>query len=113
MPTTICLPFPADEFERRSVVGGDGGDWVARYCALLKATSPEKLIVLNLGAEHDPYGTCNLAVLRLSITGSMQPMLLALWNGEVGDGPGGTADMIERVHKVGGHVVILDPSTLA
>jgi hypothetical protein len=57
------LPFSPDEFERRSVAGVEQSDWIARYRALIAATPPEWLIILDLNDEPDPYGACNLAVL--------------------------------------------------
>jgi hypothetical protein len=113
IPTTIVLPFSPDEFELRSVAGVEQGDWVARYRALIATTPPERLIVLELNDEPDPYGACNLAVLRRAQTASSSaPFLLALWDGMGGDGLGGSADMVERVRNTGGRVVILNPATL-
>lgn len=113
IPTTIVLPFSPDEFERRSVAGVEQGDWIARFRALIAATPPERLIVLELNDEPDPYGACNLAILeRAQEQSSLPPLLLALWDGKGGDGPGGSADMVERVRNTGGRVKILDPATL-
>jgi hypothetical protein len=113
IPTTIVLPFSPDEFERRSVAGVEQGDWVARFRALIAATPPERLIVLDLNDEPDPYGACNLAVLkRAQEASSSAPLLLALWDGKGGDGPGGSADMVERVRRADGRVAIIDPGTL-
>ncbi len=113
IPTTIVLPFSPDEFERRSVAGVEQGDWVARFRALIAATPPERLIILNLNDEPDPFGACNLAVLKQAQAASTSvPVLLALWDGKGGDGPGGSADMVERVRSTGGRVMILDPATL-
>ncbi|MFO1101424.1 MAG: hypothetical protein U1E20_00805 [Methylocystis sp.] len=113
IPSTIVLPFSPDEFERRSVAGVSEGDWVARYRSLIASTRPERLIVLNLVAEPDPYRACNLAILKRAQAASPSaPLLLALWDGEGGDGPGGSADMVERVRKAGGRAVIINPSAL-
>jgi hypothetical protein len=53
IPTTIVLPFSPDEFERRSVAAVEQSDWVARFRALIAATPPEQLIVLDLNDEPD------------------------------------------------------------
>jgi hypothetical protein len=38
---------------------------------------------------------------------------MTLWNGEAGDGPGGTEHMVELVKKLTGRQpVIIDPATL-
>jgi hypothetical protein len=113
IPTTIVLPFSPDEIERRSVAGVGPGDWVARYRALNAATPPERLIVLDLNHEPDPYGACNLAVFKNAQEASSSPLLLlALWDGKGGDGPGGAADMVKRMRMVVGRVTIIDPARL-
>jgi hypothetical protein len=47
-----------------------------------------------------------LAVDRAEVT------LVALWNGEAGDGPGGTEDMLELAAERGVRVVRIDTNTL-
>jgi hypothetical protein len=37
---------------------------------------------------------------------------LCLWNGEGGDGPGGTRHMMEEVHNMGGRTIWLDTKKL-
>jgi hypothetical protein len=38
--------------------------------------------------------------------------LIALWNGKTGDGPGGTADLVDQAGQRGAKVVILDTKEL-
>jgi len=44
--------------------------------------------------------------------GAHRAVLIALWNGEAGDGPGGTADMVERARRQGAKVHVLDAKKL-
>ena len=44
--------------------------------------------------------------------GAAHATLLVLWNGERGDGPGGTADMVETARERGARTVILDAKRL-
>jgi hypothetical protein len=39
-------------------------------------------------------------------------VVIALWNGDGGDGPGGTADLIDRARSRGAAVQILDAKPL-
>jgi hypothetical protein len=47
------------------------------------------------------------------VYGASRVTLVALWNGEGGDGPGGTQDMIDTARTRGAKVVILDAKPLA
>jgi hypothetical protein len=47
------------------------------------------------------------------VYGARKVTLLALWNGEGGDGPGGTQDMVETARARGAKVAILDAWPLA
>ena len=38
--------------------------------------------------------------------------LIALWNGQAGDGPGGTADMVDKARDRGAKTIILDTNTI-
>jgi hypothetical protein len=38
--------------------------------------------------------------------------LIALWNGQKGDGPGGTADLVDRAKTLGAEVIHLDTTKL-
>jgi hypothetical protein len=40
--------------------------------------------------------------------GDKHTTLLALWDGQSGDGPGGTKDMVEQAERFGARVIIID-----
>ena len=44
--------------------------------------------------------------------GGEDTTLIALWDGEGGDGPGGTQDMVETAKKRGARTIVLDTRKL-
>jgi hypothetical protein len=45
--------------------------------------------------------------------GLRRASFITLWNGDAGDGPGGTQNMVEHVRKLTGRQpIIIDPATL-
>lgn len=111
--TTIILPFAIAEFEKRSVSGLPTGQWERRFHSVLSAARPSRLIVLDASSSSDPYGACNKAMLERAQASDQKPMLLALWDGRYGDGPGGTAEMVKAIERLGGRVVIIEPASLS
>ena len=98
LTTTIVLPFPPEEFVMRSVRGIPSGNWERRFWSLWNSTPNEQREVLHLPVSDDPYSACNIHLLaRAREHGRVQ--LIALWDGEGGDGPGGTADLVRRASK--------------
>jgi hypothetical protein len=110
--TVIVLPFPPDLFLKTSVEGAEGGDWPQRFQKLWDETPPARRHVLGLPQTDDAYALCNERVLQLAQqNGAVQ--LIALWDGGGGDGPGGTADLIERAKRQSGREPdIIDPKDL-
>jgi hypothetical protein len=54
-------------------------------------------------ASEDPYEDNNVAMLKAALRfGPDKVDFVCLWNGEGGDGPGGTQHMMEEVEKAGG-----------
>ena len=95
IPTSIVLPFPPEIFVEKSVRGIPTGDWERRFWDLWNSTPDERREVMNLSASEEAYSACNIRLLaRAREHGSVH--LIALWDGEGGDGPGGTADLISR-----------------
>jgi hypothetical protein len=109
IPTTVVLPIPKEHYCRQSVADG-GPDWVERFNRLVRA---KPLIILSdsaglpAWAESVPnYGVFQRGNIWMMEDALLRPnadvTLLALWNGKAGDGPGGTADMVElaKAHGV-------------
>lgn len=109
-------PFPEPEFIEKSVVSR-GESWRARYLAakakLPRAirSAPEALGPPPKGT--DPYRRCNLWLLYTALSyGIANVQFICVWNGEGGDGPGGTAHMYEEVKRRTGQVTWIDSRTL-
>lgn len=105
-------PFPEPEFIEKSVVSR-GESWRARYLAAkakltrVIRSAPEELGLPPKGT--DPYQRCNLWLLYTALSfGITKVQFICLWNGEGGDGPGGTAHMFEEVKRRTGQVTWID-----
>jgi hypothetical protein len=68
---------------------------------------------LGLGQPDNVYERCNLWMLERALSfGADKVRFICVWNGEGGDGPGGTADMRKAVEKSGGAQCWIDTRTL-
>ncbi|WP_298234931.1 hypothetical protein [uncultured Azohydromonas sp.] len=114
----VLLPFEEPEFIRRSIEPVAGGrQWLARYHALrARLPQPPRPMPRELGplAEGaDPFERCNQWLLDTALAhGPDKVRFVCLWNGGGGDGPGGTAHMVEQVRARGGQVHWIDTRTL-
>ena len=99
--TKVVLPIPKEEYCRQCVADG-GPDWVERFNRLVDAKPPIILsdsADLPAWAESIPsYGVFQRGNIWMMEDALLRPSadvtLLALWNSEAGDGPGGTGDMV-------------------
>ena len=107
-PFHIVLPFPPEEFLRRSVVTDAPGDWEARFRRLWEATPDARCHILPPHEGADPYAACNDALLALAATYG-EPMVISLWDGRKGDGPGGTADLVAQARARAWPVTVIRP----
>jgi len=110
----IYLPYPEAEFVEHSVQFA-GDDWVARYKKIEQ--HPNVTIYLQpdrLGpcpAETNVYERNNRWAFYTTMSYGLDRIrLIALWNGQGGDGPGGTGHMVKEVRQLGGVVVHLNTS---
>lgn len=108
IPCHIILPFTPEEFIRRSVATDASGDWEKRFHRAWSATPEERRYILSIPAGVDPYVACNDALLALA-SALGEPQLVALWDGKVSDGPGGTADLVAKARSEGWPVKLIDP----
>jgi hypothetical protein len=113
-------PFQEPEFMQRSVVRC-GEHWRQRY---LDARQRLGLPILSAPQElgeppsyTEPgyaYQRCNRWLLYTALAwGVARVHFVCLWNGEGGDGPGGTAHMYEEVAKRTGQVHWIDTRKLS
>ncbi len=112
MVADIYLPFDPPGFIQDSV-NFAGDRWVERFYAI--ANHPDATIHLQperLGKVpdgEDIYSRNNRWTLYNALTHRIDCMrLLVLWDGQGGDGPGGTDDMVQQVRQLGGIVEHID-----
>ncbi len=116
VPTRLSLALPLDEFVRLSVADA-GPEWVERF-ERLAACLPTRFLEraeAGAGEEDAPtaFARANLWMLdEAAALAAGRVTLLALWDGEAGGGPGGTADLVERARGRGVRVVVLPAKLL-
>ncbi len=119
IPTLLYLALPQDAYRAASVADG-GAQWVERFQHLCEVNKP----ILLTDADELPrwlrakngytiWQRANLWMLQHALAKSNDNLLLiALWNGDVGDGPGGTEDMVKRAQERGAAFIHLDTRML-
>ena len=110
----LYIPFDESAFLKKSVDFA-GNSWRNRFFAV-KARAALHVLPIELGpppANEDPYERNNRWMLEAaSRFGAERLDFLCLWNGEGGDGPGGTRHMMEEVRNMGGRTIWLDTKKL-
>ncbi|WP_328477684.1 hypothetical protein OHA21_25130 [Actinoplanes sp. NBC_00393] len=103
----LCLAQPPEEFERDSV-HLPGTDWTARFRRLLRQAL--RVEVLSDGPEHQ--SRANAWMVELATALSPEPYAIVVWDGRPGDGPGGTADLMDRLGYPAGdpRLRVIDPT---
>lgn len=110
----LYIPFEEPTFLAKSVDFAGSG-WRARFFA---AKSRAVLHVMpsergTTPAGEDPYERNNLWMLESAMRfGAGKVEFICLWNGQHGDGPGGTRHLMEEVRKNAGHTHWLDTTKL-
>ncbi len=109
----IFIPFEEPQFLRKSVTFA-GGDWGERFqSAKARATLHVLPQERNTPEGADPYEQNNIWMLESAERyGAEKVAFICLWNGQAGDGPGGTKHMMEEVQAKGGRAVWLDTRKL-
>ena len=106
----LVLALPPDEFERRSVALS-GTDWAARFRRLLQHAEVE--VVGSRGDADDVFECANTRIIEVArALGGGRPRALVVWDGNAGDGPGGTSDFVERLgyDALDENVRVIDPT---
>jgi hypothetical protein len=110
----LYIPFEEPRFLERSVDFADR-DWRARFSAA-KARGVLHVAPRELGPtpeREDPYERNNRWMLDSAFRfGPEKVDFVCLWNGEGGDGPGGTRHMLDEARKRGGRALWLDTANL-
>lgn len=117
----LRLPFDEQKFVEESVAypkkTPPPDRWRERFQAI---RDHERVVVRPMPDERgplpdasDPYERCNLWMLRDALAcGAEQVRFICLWSGSGGDGPGGTAHMMDEIKRAGGEVIWLDTREL-
>jgi hypothetical protein len=119
IPSTLYLALPRDEYVKESVWDA-GPQWVERFDALYErlphrvlAKSKELSRWLQSKPSYNIWQRNNLWTLYNALArGSRYVTLIALWDGQAGDGIGGTQDMVDIAHKSGAKTIILNTKQL-
>ncbi|PLX76016.1 MAG: hypothetical protein C0607_05555 [Azoarcus sp.] len=115
----LMLPLPEPEFLARSVAPArHGARWRARYDSIRHTLDdPPRVLPDELGslpeADANPFERCNRWLLATALSWGIDKVsFICLWNGEGGDGPGGTAHMHAEMKRRTGKVSWIDTRTL-
>jgi hypothetical protein len=120
IPTALYLVIPPYEYIRESVSPAGKG-WVERFQQIYELERKQSRVRvlsedpswLDAKLGYNIWQRSNLWMLRNALAGGGERLtLIALWNGVAGDGPGGTADMVEQAGARGAKVVILSTREL-
>lgn len=123
IPCEIYLAKPRDGYVKASVADAGPG-WIDRFDRLLAAlpsrvlSEDEDLPRWLRGASRGDYSVwqrSNLWMLANALESAPDAAhltLIALWDGEEGDGPGGTGHMVEVARERGARTVVLDAKEL-
>lgn len=111
IPSEMYLAFPEEDYERNSVSFA-GKDWISRFGALTK-TLPVQILFDGKNGRDDIWERTNLWMLHEALKKGGQNMtLIALWDGKVGDGEGGTKHMVSVANAKGSKIKIIDTKIL-
>lgn len=118
IPSRLCLPMKEDAFIAASVAPA-GSEWVQRFKALAARVPPVFLRDwLNVHETPDPHEHSiweqnNQWLLDEGLTGGPDNLtVLVLWDGQTGDGPGGTGALVRAATDAGAHVIVIDAAVL-
>jgi hypothetical protein len=105
VPTRLRLALPADQFVQQSVAPA-GKDWVLRFEKLLEQLGPHVRVMaegdgLLDGATENIWQRANLWMIEEARRLAPRRVLLALWDGRGGDGPGGTENLLQEAARFG------------
>jgi hypothetical protein len=116
---TPSLARAENEFLAESVTCADPDDRWERSFAAAKENPLTTVLIMPEELGPAPKGVsvhdrCNRWILYTALSqGLLKTSFITLWDGEPGDGPGGTQNMVELVRKLTGRQpIIIDPATL-
>jgi hypothetical protein len=108
----MVLPFPPETFVETSVIGVPNGGWEKKFWDNWNALSPAEREIVSQTPSESAYALCNARMIELGQTLAASLEIITLWDGKRGDGPGGTADHVEAIRRLGGRVDVIDARIL-
>ena len=115
LPLLMYLPFSEPEFLERCVVYA-GDCWRAAFIRVkCDPNTTTVLVTDNAGTSSadNAFERSNLQILQAAYSfGVERTHFVCLWNGEYGDGPGGTRHFVQEVERGMGQVHWLDTRKL-
>lgn len=110
----LYIPFREPQFLTQSVDFANA-NWRSRFFAV-KSQATLHVMPEELGPcppDEDPYERNNLQMLEAALRfGAERLEFICLWNGQGGDGPGGTHHIIREVRGKSGRTHLLDTRQL-
>ena len=112
--------MPRDQFVAKSVADA-GPDWIARFDSARlhpPLADPRRLgrspcLAPSQEDDYTIWDRNNLWMLNNAmVNGGENVTVIALWDGNPGDGPGGTEPMVRRATERGARVLVIDAKTL-
>jgi Protein of unknown function (DUF4231) len=117
-----CLSRQLRLVYRATAMSGQASRWADRYHAALRNATKVLTLArtdvlpgwLQARPNYSTWQRNNRWILHhaWATTTADRVTVVALWNGEAGDGPGGVADMVTSAQADGAEVVTLDTGTL-
>ena len=113
----IVLPYEREQFKRDSVDLVPGADWSARFDREMAGAkdviiaSDQRMAEGGMSYEYGFLVLDGTAGVRADELDT-ELVCLALWDGQPGDGPGGTASSVERWRRAGRWLEIIDLAAL-
>jgi hypothetical protein len=105
----IFIPMAPLTFIRRSVRTRQPSDWTRRFHAIWTATPTHRRHILTVPAGANPFAVCNDAMLAFALALPHPHHLMALWDGKIGDGAGGTGDLVAKADAAGFRISLINP----
>ena len=111
----IYLPFEQEAFLNQSV-NFAGEHWREKFFWVKKRAQGWHIMPQELGPaplDKDSFARVNLWMLDQALAyGSAKVNFICLWDGQAGDGPGGTKHLHEAVVQAAGKAYVLDTTKL-
>jgi class 3 adenylate cyclase len=109
----VVLPYEQNQFKKDSVEIASGVNWVGRFENVMQRASDvllaseQPLVESTLSFEYTNlllHGLANIRAERFET--DLVP--IAVWDGKAGDGPGGTASVVERWQQLGYEIELIN-----